>query len=257
MRKLGRRRGWTVGLVVLGLTLALVALSSAVSGQKTTAHPTRATSVSIAADGRQREVVLTGVIDGVDSPKEGRLEGLIQQLTEKHGHWLWATRVRRHIRNRSSAFSLTWHHPPSEQPLILRIALVGRGQLVALSRAISLVAGDPGAVFYSGEKDAGAPDVNGSSVVRLVESRGFLGLGPAYDGQWRAGNCNTSDAVPSQLPANREPITELAGFSIGRLGPIYFLDDHPAWESQISYILLFDPGSASEMLASCDTASGI
>jgi hypothetical protein len=117
-------------------------------------------------------------------------------------------------------------------------------------------AGDPGTVFFSGEGDAGAGDV-GDNVIRLVASFQFLGLGPHFDGRWTSDTqCDPSNAVPSVSSIGSEPITELAGFSLGRLGPIYFLRDHPSWASQIDYVLLLDPGSGAEM-SPCDPRSDI
>lgn len=115
--------------------------------------------------------------------------------------------------------------------------------------------GDPATVFYSGKGDAGAGDV-GDNNVRLVASNGPLGLGPHFDGKW-TGNyvCDTSASVPARSSIGSEPITELAGFSLGRLGPIYFLH-RSSWVSQISYILILDPGTEGEM-SECDANSTI
>jgi hypothetical protein len=116
--------------------------------------------------------------------------------------------------------------------------------------------GDPGTIFYSGKGDAGAGDV-GDNTIRLVQSYQLLGLGPHFDGKWTSDTeCDPSQAVTSRSSIGSEPITELAGFSLGRLGPIYFLRKS-SWVGQISYILLLDPGTASEMQASCDSNSNI
>jgi len=62
--------------------------------------------------------------------------------------------------------------------------------------------------------------------------------------QWASGNCNPLPPGPIQIPAS---VNTLAGWSVGRLGPIYFLKDFPGQWPQISNIILFDPGSKSEM----------
>jgi hypothetical protein len=138
----------------------------------------------------------------------------------------------------------------------LRVVVIAQGRVIGRSRVRFVTAGDPGAIFYSGKGDAGAGDV-GDNVVRLVASFQLLGLGPHFDGQWTGSNeCETSHAVTAGSNFGSEPITELAGFSLGRLGPVYFLHSS-SWVSQISYILLLDPGSTSEMASSCDSHSSI
>ncbi len=62
--------------------------------------------------------------------------------------------------------------------------------------------------------------------------------------QWVSGNCNPLPPVPIYIPTS---VNTLAGWSVGRLGPIYFLKDFPGQWSQINNIILFDPGSKSEM----------
>jgi hypothetical protein len=57
--------------------------------------------------------------------------------------------------------------------------------------------------------------------------------------QWAAGNCSASAAA--NIPSG---VSTLAGWSVGRLGPIYFLDTASAQQvSQVHTIILFDPGS--------------
>jgi hypothetical protein len=69
--------------------------------------------------------------------------------------------------------------------------------------------------------------------------------------QWTSTNCGTNHAV---VPAswNSKRITTLAGFSKGRLGPIYFLRANRSQWSDINYILLFDPADKSEYEDTCD-----
>ncbi|HEY8814239.1 MAG TPA: hypothetical protein VIP57_03950 [Candidatus Dormibacteraeota bacterium] len=66
--------------------------------------------------------------------------------------------------------------------------------------------------------------------------------------QWSWDGCSTAKAV--DVP---ESVNTLAGWSLGRLGPIYFLSgaSRGRWE-QVHRIVLFDPGNADEMAGSCD-----
>ncbi|HEX9153783.1 MAG TPA: hypothetical protein VF809_03105, partial [Candidatus Saccharimonadales bacterium] len=62
--------------------------------------------------------------------------------------------------------------------------------------------------------------------------------------QWASGGC-TSDKVLDKIPAG---VDTLSGWSRGRLGPIYFLQEaSPERQKQIHNIVLFDPGSTSDM----------
>lgn len=70
--------------------------------------------------------------------------------------------------------------------------------------------------------------------------------------EWRTGNCGVSKAadVPVYWPSTNQNITTLSGWSIGRLGPVYFLhatqSNRARWQD-IDYILLFDPGNHSQL----------
>lgn len=93
-----------------------------------------------------------------------------------------------------------------------------------------------GSVYY-------APDGGGGSPATFTM---------AY-GAWRGGpDCGTAkaDDFPTQVGNRR--LTTLAGFSVGRLGPIYFLRQNPGRRASITYILLFDPGSLSDYRSRCD-----
>jgi hypothetical protein len=82
---------------------------------------------------------------------------------------------------------------------------------------------------------------------------GIAGLAPIADlnipaAMWVVGNCATAGAA--NIPRGVET---LAGWSLGRLGPIYVLAaDHRRW-GEVHRIVLFDPGSAANM-AGCDKA---
>ena len=118
--------------------------------------------------------------------------------------------------------------------------------------------GDPGTVFYSGECNAGAGEATGATWRLTAGGGGRCDLENRFDGVWtRPGDgCDPSnaDAFPSVI--HGQPISELAGYSLGRLGPLYFLKDSPSWLSQIHYILLLDPGNASD-LSGCDANQNI
>lgn len=61
--------------------------------------------------------------------------------------------------------------------------------------------------------------------------------------QWSAGSCSSVRA-PQKVPLNSNT---LAGWSLGRLGPIYFLDAAPADRvKKVRTIILFDPGSTAD-----------
>jgi hypothetical protein len=75
--------------------------------------------------------------------------------------------------------------------------------------------------------------------------------------QWTAGNCSSAKAgnFPSWIAPANKFVTQMAGFSIGRLGPAYFLSANPGRWQEIDYILLLDPGNADELLKNkCDKA---
>lgn len=80
----------------------------------------------------------------------------------------------------------------------------------------------------------------------------FLGVADLdidYPAWHVSGGCNASWPIPLFIP---ETVNTLAGWSKSRLAPIYFLSDFPGRRSQIRNIILFDPGSYSEMTGGCD-----
>jgi hypothetical protein len=68
------------------------------------------------------------------------------------------------------------------------------------------------------------------------------------DHEWISGNCNPLPPIPLFVP---ESVNTLAGWSSGRLGPMYFLHNFPGRWNEIHTIILFDPGTYEEMSA-CD-----
>jgi hypothetical protein len=145
---------------------------------------------------------------------------------------------------------LRWRHPPPHRRLGLRVALVEDGHVLATSGIRFVRSGDPPTVFYSGEGDAGAAQAIGATLTLTEVPRG-------YDGAWAPGHCDTSKAASFPSIVDGNPISALAGYSLGRLGPIYFLRRAPERASQISYILLLDPGRADEFVSGCDVNHSI
>lgn len=76
-----------------------------------------------------------------------------------------------------------------------------------------------------------------------------------YKSAWSLGTCSGAKAggFPDAVGGRR--VTTLAGWSIGRMGPIFFLRDNPTRRSNINYVLLFDPGTYDELTGNCDHGS--
>lgn len=71
-------------------------------------------------------------------------------------------------------------------------------------------------------------------------------------GDWAPGSCDTSKAL-SRVPATA---FNLAGWSKGRLGPVYALARADvAREQRLNTILMIDPGSLKELSGGCDNAA--
>ncbi|HZQ64443.1 MAG TPA: hypothetical protein VFA66_04365 [Gaiellaceae bacterium] len=72
-------------------------------------------------------------------------------------------------------------------------------------------------------------------------------------GSWVAGNCSAARASVIPGLATQDVAATLSGWSIGRLGPIYYLSSAGSQRvGQVRTIVLFDPGNSSDMRASCD-----
>jgi len=98
-------------------------------------------------------------------------------------------------------------------------------------------------VFYSGTSDPG-----GIPSLDYKVSDHDLGLGT-----WSSGGSCTAENVMKNTPTT---VTTLAGWSRGRLGPIYYLlgtrSNKAAW-MRVTNIILFDPGPKTDMAyPSCD-----
>ncbi len=251
---MGEAERASLGRVLLAMA-SLITLVLTLAAPKLASGNTSAPRVTYSADGQATAVLVRGTV--VRTPALTRVRVVVQaRAANRHAKWRTrASEVLRLTRHRTR-FLLTWRGPTRPTLFDVRLLVIADGVVVHGSTK-RVRAGDPATIYYSGEGQAGAADVNGD-LITLVASSGVLGLAPTYNGLWTTGNCGTGNAVPSQSNIGGNPITELAGFSLGRLGPIYFLDAHPFWESQINYILLLDPGSAKDMFApSCDSYPAI
>ena len=240
-----RRRARLV--VLVGLMVGLVA-------QFASNAESRVPRMTYAIDGRARDVVVRGQL--ATRGLHGRARVILQQRRSTAGGVVWRDRVSRviRLRPRTTRFSVRWPHPPVGRLLYVRVIVRAGHRVVARGGVKTVRAGDPGTVFYSGIGNAGADRAPGAKL-RLVAAVRFLHNN--YDGAWTAGLCDPSKAAAFPSVISGEAITELAGYSLGRLGPIYFLKQPPSWASQISYILLLDPGGLSDFAGSCDTEPSI
>jgi hypothetical protein len=103
-------------------------------------------------------------------------------------------------------------------------------------------------IFYSGGGHAGEDSGNDAGAWVMVEK-------PFKDYEVWAGTspCNSNRAVPRRT--NRT-FTRLVGYSLGRLGPAYYLQqmEQRHTSSAVRSVILLDPGAASEF--TCDNRSG-
>lgn len=123
--------------------------------------------------------------------------------------------------------------------LIVAVMVVVAGSLGITSAGASSASAGPGArsVFYS-------PNNTPDAVAGLT----VADLNIVYD-EWAPGNCSPSLAV--DIPSS---VSTLAGWSVGRLGPIYFLEAAGKSAAQVHTIILFDPGDTANFTgSSCDT----
>lgn len=124
--------------------------------------------------------------------------------------------------------------------------------LVLLSAVVAtvLVGAGPASAstaFYSGLGSAGVTRAKAS--FKYTEDRN-----PLYDGDWAKDNktCATDWAGRFTSAKNGKFVDTLAGYSYGRLGPIFFLKyASKAQRKQIDYVLMYDPGNLDD-LSLCD-----
>jgi hypothetical protein len=103
--------------------------------------------------------------------------------------------------------------------------------------------------YYSGIGHAGAGEARALRVGRVLTVDG------SYDGPWPSGVSCTPSAAATNFAG--QDVNRLAGWSLGRLGPIYalnYLRTHDQLEARtINYIIMYDPGSPDDFSGSCDT----
>ncbi|MGW1770268.1 hypothetical protein [Streptomyces sp. NPDC002104] len=106
--------------------------------------------------------------------------------------------------------------------------------------------------YYSGLGSAGAGTARTLNLGRVLTADG------SYDGRWTSG----TECVPNgnATAFAGKNITRLAGYSLGRLGPIYALrqlknTNNTAQAKKIDYVVLFDPGSWDKDFGGCDLPS--
>jgi hypothetical protein len=97
-------------------------------------------------------------------------------------------------------------------------------------------------VFYSGQGAAGVDYAAPFADVMLSEN------GTRDLADWAAGDCSPVQADDAAIGA-----TTLAGHSLGRLGPIYALQNSQV-RNTVRYVLMFDPGAIETF--GCDRAAG-
>ncbi|WP_433917420.1 hypothetical protein OIE50_50570 [Streptomyces canus] len=139
---------------------------------------------------------------------------------------------------------------------VLRVAPDGSNELVSNYANVVLTGVPPlgGSLYYSPYdgpviKYPGDPDgVRAPAPATLtLDRKVWTSRTPA---------CSASKAVPADsllYGKNGKQLTTLAGWSAGRLGPVYFLSSKSPWAAMVSHILLIDPGSDDyKDASSCD-----
>ncbi len=106
-------------------------------------------------------------------------------------------------------------------------------------------------VYYSGLGDAGWAQAQPYASVSLTDN------GTHNTNDWTTGpRCSTAGATSFPTSIGGRTVTTAAGWSLGRLGPIYLLKQSATYASNIHYILMFDPASYTTMSSSCDATIG-
>lgn len=82
-----------------------------------------------------------------------------------------------------------------------------------------------------------------------MDAPGAPGVRTRSKSEWAAGSCATQLAT-SGVPAS---VDKISGWSLGRLGPVYFLTRATATQrQQVDQVVMIDPGSYGEMSQSCE-----
>jgi uncharacterized protein YraI len=98
----------------------------------------------------------------------------------------------------------------------------------------------PASIFYAGDAPGDGYDYVSSTTFKRRKSEWYQSPCGA-----KGGSANFGDTIGGR------PVTTLAGFSSGRLGPLYYLRTSPSRGAKITRIVLFDPGNKSD-LSVCD-----
>lgn len=245
-----------VSSVAVTWRLALVLLSSVACAL--TAAPTSMAAKArliYAVDGRPTTIEATGKLT-IPRGTQRRVTILLQERRGRGSKARWRNRGRTVVaaRRRSVKFRVVWRRPPLEKKVHVRVVALYRSRTIATSHVKAVTAGDPGTVFYSGEGNAGAGEAPGAAW-RLVAEKSIFRNN--FDGVWTAGPCDPTAAASVPRVAREQAITQLAGYSLGRLGPIYFLKKATDRWADIDYILLLDPGGVDDLSGSCDSNQDI
>lgn len=212
--------------------------------------------LTYAVDGRPHTIVATGTLTNRTATGRRRIRIVLEERRGNAAKARWRARASTLItpRGRSISFRVVWRRPPLEKKVHVRVVARSNGQTIASSHAKAVTAGDPGTVFYSGEGNAGAGEAPGAAW-RLVAEKSLFRNN--FDGAWTAGPCDPTNAAAVPKVARDQAITQLAGYSLGRLGPIYFLKKATDRWTDINYILLLDPGGVGDLSGSCDSNQDI
>lgn len=89
------------------------------------------------------------------------------------------------------------------------------------------------------------PVVFGSHLGRCVVHEPAPATKTLYSNQWQGVGGGSAGQFSDVINGKR--VTTLAGWSVGRVGPLYFLHTFPSRAANIDYIILFDPGSYDEL----------
>ncbi|HZN16010.1 MAG TPA: hypothetical protein VFB78_17210 [Acidimicrobiales bacterium] len=136
--------------------------------------------------------------------------------------------------------------------LIVAVALTtrsndGRTKALTAANAASNGCEERPIVFYSGQGEAALQEGDCYSSWEFVEEN--HPLPPTFD-DWAEGpKCSPYGA--DDFPSNRG-LHILVGYSLGRLGPVYFLRAAPSRWGEIDTIYLLDPGPEGPMNGGCD-----
>lgn len=254
------RRAVTFGVAAVGCVALQIAPASGIAAPLTSSPTASEPHVAFSVDGRPRDIQAAGRLSGIRPLKRHeQWFAILQQRTRKHGEVRWRSKAKTPLREESGAYvyRLRWRHPPPGRHLVLRVVVTQDGRVIARSAVRRVASGDPGTVFYSGECNAGAGEANFATWRLTAGGGGLCAIQNHYDGLWTgSGHCDTSRAAAFPTVIHSEKITQLAGYSLGRLGPIYFLKAAPTRASDIHYILLLDPGNSGD-LSGCDADPSI